>query len=56
MSTKGGFALYKPRQDKVWSLVDCISFVVMNDRGIYESLTLDQHFQQAGFIALMHEE
>ncbi|MFO8072954.1 MAG: PIN domain-containing protein [Polyangia bacterium] len=31
------------------SLVDCASFELMSSRGIAEALTLDEHFQQAGF-------
>jgi predicted nucleic acid-binding protein len=46
-------ALYSSRTDKEWGLVDCISFVVMQDRGIYEALTSDEHFQQAGFVRLL---
>ena len=41
------------RQDKEWSLVDCSSFIVMQDRKITESLTNDNHFEQAGFIRLL---
>ena len=41
------------RQDKEWSLVDCSSFIVMQDRKITESLTNDHHFEQAGFIRLL---
>lgn len=41
--------LLKKRQDKNWSLVDCASFVVLQHRGITESLTTDPHFEQAGF-------
>ena len=41
------------RQDKDWSLTDCISFVVMQDEGIQEAVTADRHFEQAGFIALL---
>jgi len=41
------------RQDKDWSLTDCISFVVMEDEGIKEALTADRHFEQAGFTALL---
>jgi len=47
------FALYKTYLDKTWSLVDCLSFVVMRDLGITEALTCDAHFRQAGFHALM---
>lgn len=48
-----GFDLYRAYQDKAWGLVDCISFVVMRERGIQDALTFDQHFEQAGFCALM---
>lgn len=47
------FALYKNYQDKEWGMVDCISFVVMQEMGITDALTFDQHFVQAGFRALM---
>src|SRR5689334_815246 len=43
-----GLALYAGRLDKSWSLVDCISFTVMSDRGIADALTGDHHFEQAG--------
>lgn len=49
------FAMYKKYQDKEWSLVDCVSFVVMADRGVGRALTFDRHFTQAGFQALMRE-
>ena len=39
-----GLELYRSRADKDWSLTDCISFVVMTDRGISEALTGDHHF------------
>lgn len=39
--------------DKTWGLVDCVSFVVMQERGITDALTADRHFQQAGFRALL---
>ncbi len=48
-----GLALYEERPDKDWSLTDCISFVVMKDEDIREALTGDQHFEQAGFVALL---
>jgi hypothetical protein len=48
------FAFYKKYADKEWGLVDCISFVVMQERGIREALTSDHHFTQAGFTAVMH--
>lgn len=50
---EAGLDLYRRRPDKDWSLTDCISFVVMRERGITEALTGDHHFEQAGFIALL---
>jgi uncharacterized protein len=47
--------LFKQREDKEWGLVDCISFIVMQDRGISEAPTADTHFQQAGFRALLRD-
>jgi uncharacterized protein len=47
------FEIYKTHADKTWGLVDCISFVVMKERGIKDALTSDKHFVQAGFNALM---
>jgi predicted nucleic acid-binding protein len=48
-----GFALYQSRPDKEWSLTDCISFAVMQKRGIWRALTTDHHFEQAGFERLL---
>lgn len=48
-----GLDLYARRPDKAWSLTDCISFVVMAERGLTEALTGDHHFEQAGFQALL---
>ncbi len=47
------FELYRDYADKTWGLVDYVSFVVMRERGITDTLTSDQHFVQAGFNALM---
>lgn len=41
--------------DKEWGMTDCISFVVMQDMGIIDALTTDDHFRQAGFRALLIE-
>lgn len=48
-----GAALFAARPGKNWSLTDCISFVVMQERGITDALTADHHFEQAGFVALL---
>jgi predicted nucleic acid-binding protein len=41
---------YEQRPDKEYSLVDCMSMVLMERRGIRHVLTNDHHFAQAGFI------
>ena len=48
-----GLALFAKRPDKDWSLVDCTSFVVMRQRRLSDALTLDHHFEQAGFRVLL---
>ena len=50
-----GWDFYEARSDKDWSLTDCLSFVVMQERGITEALAHDHHFEQAGFRALLRE-
>ena len=35
--------------DKDFSVVDCVSFVVMQDRGVEVALGFDDHFKQMGF-------
>ena len=50
------WALYCGRPDKGWSWTDCVSFVVMQDRGLHAALTTDQHFQQAGFRAVLSQD
>ena len=46
---------YRHRPDKEWGITDCISFVVMQDYGLTQALTTDEHFKQAGFRALLIE-
>jgi hypothetical protein len=48
-----GLDLYVNRSDKDWSLTDCISFVVMEEQGLRDALTIDRHFEQAGFGMLL---
>lgn len=50
---QAGLALFGSRPDKNWSLTDCISFAVMEARGISTALSLDHHFEQAGFRLLL---
>jgi predicted nucleic acid-binding protein len=48
-----GWLLYEQRPDKEWGLVDCISFILMQKRGVLHAVTNDHHFEQAGFIILL---
>ena len=50
-----GMQLMSERQDKDWSLTDCVSFVVMKEHGLHDALTTDRHFEQAGFKALLKQ-
>src|SRR5947207_11128290 len=36
--------LYHRRPDKHWSMTDCLSFLVMRERGLAAALTTDHHF------------
>jgi predicted nucleic acid-binding protein len=49
----GALEFHSRHQDKEWTLTDCASFLVMQERGITEALTGDHHFEQAGFTALL---
>ncbi len=46
---------YASRSDQRWSLTDCASFLVMEERNISEALAYDRDFEQAGFSALLRE-
>ena len=48
-----GLRLYEQRNDKAYSLVDCISMTTMRRHGISEVLTNDHHFIQEGFKVLL---
>jgi predicted nucleic acid-binding protein len=47
-----GWKYFVRSSDKRFSLTDCISFVLMEQRGLRQALTLDRHFAQAGFEVL----
>ena len=49
-----GFALYKARPDKGYSLTDCFSMMLMRKRKISQVLTTDRHCEQEGFVILIH--
>jgi predicted nucleic acid-binding protein len=44
------FACFRKHRDQVYGFVDCVSFVVMEKRGITEALTVDPDFEHR-FIA-----
>ena len=48
-----GLTLFKSRNDKEWSLTDCISIEIIRRRKIQKVLTTDHHFGQAGFEVLL---
>ncbi len=51
--SKDAVSLFAARSDKDWSLTDCLSFVVMERKGLRDALTADNHFEQAGFRAIL---
>ena len=50
---KAAVERYATRSDQRWSLTDCASSLVMEERGITEALAYDRDFEQAGFVALL---
>ena len=44
---------YSDRLDQNWSVTDCASFLLMEERGIQQALAFDRNFEQAGFTALL---
>jgi len=44
--------LYAARPDKEYSLVDCISMVLMKSLGVEHVVTNDHHFAQEGFVVI----
>jgi len=50
-----GLGLYENRDDKDYSLTDCISMIVMRSEGVTEILTNDNNFKQEGFEILIRQ-
>jgi hypothetical protein len=48
-----GLTLYAARPDEAWSLTDCISLAVMQERGVTTAFSADHHFAQAGHQLLL---
>ena len=55
MQFRAALDRYASRADQSWSLTDCASFLVMEQRSIAEALAFDRDFEQAGFVALLRE-
>ena len=47
---RAAFDLLGRRADKRYSLTDCVSFLLMRERGISVALAFDRHFEQEGFV------
>ena len=47
---KQALNLFDRYRDKTWGLVDCLSFVIMQEMQITKALAFDRHFDQAGFM------
>lgn len=54
--TRAGLELYGRRADQTWSLTDCVTLAVMNERAIRRALTYDHHFEQAGYEAMLRRD
>jgi predicted nucleic acid-binding protein len=48
-----GLTFYESRNDKQYSLIDCISMNVMKNESLVEVLTNDRHFEQEGYTVLI---
>jgi predicted nucleic acid-binding protein len=50
-----GLSFYERRNDKQYSLIDCISMNVMKNEYLAEVLTHDHHFEQEGYTVLIKQ-
>ncbi len=51
---ESAWAMCLKYEDKEWDWIDCLSFTIMRQLEIAQALTLDRHFQQAGFRVIPH--
>ncbi len=49
---KAALAAFIMAAKRKLSLVDCVSFEVMRDKGIFEAFAFDKHFKDQGFTCL----
>ena len=52
---ESALTLYASRSDQRWGIIDCASFLLMEERDITEALAYDRDFEQAGFVALLRQ-
>jgi uncharacterized protein len=52
---QNALVIYSDHPDKEWSLTDCASFVIIDQKNITDVLTSDRHFEQTGYRALLRE-
>jgi predicted nucleic acid-binding protein len=52
---RAAFDLYQARLDRDWSLVDCSSILICQERGIHRIFTHDHYFRAGGFQCLLRE-
>jgi predicted nucleic acid-binding protein len=45
--------LFLKHLDHKWSFTDCVSFTAMRQLRVTDALTTDDHFKEAGFVALL---
>lgn len=45
--------IFRRHDDKGWSFTDCVSFALMRELKMQDSLTTDHHFRQAGLNPLL---
>lgn len=50
-----GLTFYESRNDKEYSLIDCISMNVMRNESLFDVLTNDRHFEQEGLTVLINK-
>jgi predicted nucleic acid-binding protein len=48
-----GIDLYRRREDKTYTVTDCMSMITCHRHGIREIATCDHHFEQEGFTILL---
>ncbi len=48
-----GLNLYESRSDKKWGLVDCLSFIVMEQQKLIDAVTSDIHFYSSRFSGII---